>query len=156
MAAIPFGSRPASLALPRKSKTPRKAASVLPLPVGDETSVVCPSMISGTASLCDSARCPKRSLTHAAKSGCSEARSRASVFPGSVELGGIGEGPVSRQQPARFEGVDVRHRLVGADAVDPGKPHREAALVPIARLKRIECDLEHDIRNHRSAAPLLL
>src|SRR3984885_13714770 len=154
MAAIPLGSRPASLALPRKSKTPRKAASVFPLPVGDETSVVCPSMISGTASLCDSARCPKRRLIHAASSGGSEARSLASVIRGSVDLGGIGEGPVSRQLPAGLQGVDVRHSLVGADPVDPGKPHREAAFVAIARLERVEGDLQHDIRDDGTAPPL--
>src|ERR1700683_1737685 len=137
---MPSCPAPASLALARKSKTPRKAASVLPLPVGEETRVEWPSRISGTAKSCAGAKWPNRPRTHRASAGCSAAASCASESRGAATLGSIGKGPAGRQAPAGFQGVDVRHRLVGPDAVYPREAQGEAALVPVARVDGVEGD----------------
>ena len=48
----------------------RKAASVLPEPVGAEISVVRPARISGQPCSCGSVGVPKRPTNHSATSGC--------------------------------------------------------------------------------------
>src|SRR5208337_4723499 len=57
----------------RRSMQIRKAASVLPDPVGAEISVVRPARISGQPCSCGSVGEPKRPKNHSATSGCAQA-----------------------------------------------------------------------------------
>ena len=52
------------------------------------------------------------------------------------------------QLSCRLERVDLRNRLVRADAHDPGETHREPAVVPVACLDTVKRYLQHNFWRH--------
>src|SRR5579883_320761 len=103
MAEMPRGSDPAARSRASRSKTPRNAASVLPLPVGDDRRTDRPAAISGMASRCAAAKESKRRRNQAESSGVRAEKSAASVSAGSDSRSIIRLGEAA----AGFEGVDL-------------------------------------------------
>src|SRR3954447_4096231 len=71
-------------------------------------------------------------------------------------LGGVGGvGEALEDLPDAVEAVGVLRALVPADALDPGETQGEAAVVAIAPLDLIACDLQDDLRLDSINAPVL-